>query len=268
VIQVLVLDTDWKLVNYRVVYFPTTELAQVMLADLRLNELMRVRQTGATLEGHPDLLRQSEFKAICIDLTEDLATLRRKLDLTCRRWLRKGEAMREVEIRTNDPATHGDFIDLYNRFAARNGHSGPISARTLAKYAEISDLLVVYYQGLATCGHLWLRDEVARRVRLVFSASARLESRRDANLSGALNRHLHWQEIEKYKHEGFELYDMGGFEADEDISHPLTRFKLSLGAFILKENNYCFGRGLAKLMYRIYAGVPLLTSQLRGRLPA
>jgi hypothetical protein len=268
VIQVLILDTDWKLFNYRVVYFPTKELAQLMLGDLRANELVRIRQTSATLEGHPDLLRQSEFKSICIDLTEDLATLRKKLDSTCRRWLRKAEAMSEVEIRINDPATYSDFIDLYNRFAARSGHSGPISARSLAKYAEASDLLAVYHQGLMACGHLWLRDEVARRVRLVFSASARLESKRDADLSGALNRHLHWQEIEKYKSEGFELYDMGGFEADEDVSHPLTRFKLSLGAFILKENNYCFGRGLAKLIYRIYAGVPLLTSQLRGRLPA
>jgi hypothetical protein len=265
---VLILDTDWKLFNYRVVYFPTMELAEVMLEGLRANELVRIRQTSAALDGHADLLRQSEFKSICINLTENLATLRNNLDSTCRRWLRKAEAMSDVEIKINDPTRYGDFIELYNRFAARNGHSGPISTRILAKYADTSDLLAVYHQGRMACGHLWMRDEVARRVRLVFSASARLESKRDADVSGALNRHLHWQEIDKYKQEGFELYDMGGFEADEDIAHPLTRFKLSLGAFILKENNYCFGRGLAKLVYRIYAGVPLLTSQLRGRLPA
>ncbi|MGH7934539.1 MAG: GNAT family N-acetyltransferase [Candidatus Binataceae bacterium] len=265
----IVLDSDWKLLNYRVIYFPTPEMVRLMSGELLPNELMRVRQTVADVDEHPNLLQRSTFKAICVDLTKDIDTLRRQMDSTCRRWLRKAEnLMPGVEIRTNDPATFHDFAQLYNGFASLNKHSGPISAKKLAVFTGVSDLYVAYHDGRAACGHLWLRDEGARRVRLIFSASSRLESKEDANLSGALNRYLHWMEIEQYKKQGFELYDMGGFEAETDIDHSLTRFKLSLGAFIVKENNYCFGRGLAKLAYRLYARVPLMTSQLRGRLPA
>lgn len=265
----IVLDSDWKVMNYRVVYFPAPDMVRLMSGGLLANELMRVRQTRADVDAHPNLLQRSTFKAICVDLTEDLGTLRRRMDSTCRRWLRKAEnVMRRVELRVNDPTTFGDFAKLYNSFASLNKHSGPISARKLAVFAGVSDLYVAYHDGRAACGHLWLRDEGAHRVRLIFSASSRLESKEDANLSGALNRYLHWMEIERYKEQGFELYDMGGFEAEGDIDHSLTRFKLSLGGFIVEENNYCFGRGLAKLAYRLYAKVPSMTAQLRGRLPA
>jgi hypothetical protein len=268
---VIVLDSDWKLINYRVVYFPTPDMVRLMSREMLSNELMRVRQTCAEIEldEHPNLLQRSTFKAICIDLTKDIDTLGSRMDPTCRRWLRKAEnLLRCVEIRNNDTTTFGDFVELYNNFAGLNKHSGPISTKKLAVFTGVSDLFIAYHEGRAVCGHLWLRDEGARRVRLIFSASSRLESKEDANLSSALNRHLHWIEIEQYKKQGFELYDMGGFEADADIDHSLTRFKLSLGGFIVRENNYCFGRGLAKLAYRLYGRMPLMTAQLRGRLPA
>ena len=66
----IVLDSDWKLINYRVVYFATPDMVRLMNREMLSNELMRVRQTCAEIEldEHPNLLQRSTFKAICIDL--------------------------------------------------------------------------------------------------------------------------------------------------------------------------------------------------------
>jgi hypothetical protein len=265
----VIVDTSWGVFRYRVAYFPTQQLSEMLIRELGPNELLRIRQTPAKLAESTNLLEHSVFRSISIDLSADLSVLRQKMDETCKRWLRKAEKLLgEVEIRRNGAAAQADFITLYNRFARRSKHSGPLSPKRLERFARISDLLVLYSHGRPVCGHVWLRDEVASRVRLLFSASSRLEGREDANLSGALNRYLHWYEMELFKNEQFDRYDLGGFEADSDADDSLTRYKLSLGASILYENNYSIGRGVAKLVYRVYQSMPQMNSHLRGRLPA
>lgn len=265
----IVVDTGWSGFRYRVAYFPTGELARLLIGEMGSNELLRLRQMRSDFDDMPTLLYRSSFKAICVDLTEDLETLRGRMDDTCRRWLRKAERLAgEVEIRRNDAEAERDFVLLYNRFAALSGHSGPLTSARLRRFAGRSDLFGLYYRNRLVCGHLWLRDPVADRVRLMFSASSRLEGRREADLSGALNRYLHWREIQLFKNERFAIYDLGGFEADEDIEDSLTRYKLSLGGSIVRENNYWFGRGIARLAFSLYAAMPQLNSLLRGRLPA
>jgi hypothetical protein len=265
----LILERDWGLLNYRVAYFPTAENLDQLVAGLGLNALLRIRQTVATLGEVSHLLQRSVFKAMCLDLTRDLGTLRSGMDSTSRRWLNRAEKMRHrTRVTVNDPAGREEFVDLYNRFARLHAHSGPISGKALQRLIGCSDLFMMYCDGRAVSGHLWLRDEPERRVRLLFSASSRLDGNEEAAISGALNRLLHWQEIEFYKTAGIELYDLGGFENEHDRDSSLTRFKLSLGARIREENDYIFGRGLPVVLFKSYAAMPRLTSVLRGRLPA
>jgi hypothetical protein len=265
----VIVDTNWGVFRYRVAYFPTQQLSEMLIDELGTNELLRIRQTPAELNDSGRLLRRSVFKTIRLDLSEDLSVLRRQMDETCRRWLRKAERLLgEVEIRRNTPRAETDFIALYNRFANLSKHSGPLSSTRLRRFAQMSDLLVLYSRDRPICGHVWLRDEVASRVRLLFSASSRLEGKENANLSAALNRYLHWHEIECFKNEQVQTYDLGGFEADGDFDDSLTRYKLSLGGSITTENNYCIGRGVARLVFRAYEGMPQLNAHLRGRLPA
>jgi hypothetical protein len=267
--SLVIVDTNWKVLRYRVAYFPTQQLSELLIYELAANELLRIRQTPAELDDSSNLLRRSVFKSIQIDLSKDLSVLRQKMDETCRRWLRKaGRLLGDVEIRRNSTAAEADFVNLYNRFASRSGHSGPLSTKRLQRFARVSDLLVLYSSGRPICGHVWVRDEVASRVRLLFSASSRLEGKEEASLSGALNRYLHWHEIELFKGEHFDTYDLGGFEAEEDVDDSLTRYKLSLGGSIVQENNYSVGRGVAKLIFKFYEGMPQLNAHLRGRLPA
>ena len=265
----VIIESDWGFLNYRVAYFPTAEKLEELVAGLGLNALLRIRQTAATLGDASHLLHRSVFKAMCLDLTSDLETLRSAMDSTSRRWLRRAEKMRDrTRVTVNDPAGRAEFVDLYNRFARLHAHSGPLSGKALQRLEGSSDLFMMYCDGRAASGHLWLRDEPEGRVRLLFSASSRLDSKEEAALSGALNRLLHWHEIEFYKAGGFELYDLGGFENEHDRQSSLTRFKLSLGARIREENDYVLGRGLPVVLFRAYAAMPRLTSVLRGRLPA
>src|SRR5208282_6117575 len=75
----------------------------------------------------------------------------------------------------------------------------------------------------------------ASRVRLILSASRRLENAEDSALAGILNRYLHWREIQCYGAEGIALFDLGGIEDD---SSPITKFKLSFGGFEKVEHSF------------------------------
>jgi hypothetical protein len=267
--RMLILESGWRVLNYRVVYFPTAEKLEDLIAGLGRNALLRVRQTMATLGDVSHLLHRSVFKAMCLDLTSDLGTLRNAMDSTSRRWLNRAEKMSDrTRVTVNHPPGREEFVDLYNRFARLHAHSGPLSSKALQRLEGCSDLFMMHCDGRAVSGHLWLRDGPQRRVRLLFSASSRLDGKEEAALSGALNRLLHWHEIEFYKAAGIELYDLGGFDDEHDRESSLTRFKLSLGARIREENNYIFGRGLPVLLFKSYAAMPRLTTVLRGRLPA
>jgi hypothetical protein len=265
----IVLDRNLVFFKYAVAYFPSAPELDSAISSMPLNSLLRVRQTSADIAEHDHLLRRSVFKTLYIDLTPDAAALRSAMDSTSRRWLNKAEKMRErVRIVVNDKSTFRDFLDLYNRFARLHAHSGPLSPRGLERFAAHSDVYVAYLDARAVCGHVWLRDEAARRVRLLFSASSRLEGKDDAAISGAINRLLHWHQILSYKERGVVTYDLGGFEHDEDLESSLTRFKMSMGARVQEENDYVFGRGIAKLFFGMYTATPQLSSMLRGRLPA
>lgn len=265
----VILDSGWTLLNYRVAYFPTAEDLERLIRGLGRNALLRVRQTAVALDKVSHLLHRSTFKAICLDLTKDLRTIRSEMDSTSRRWLTRAEKMHtHIRVAVNDPSTREGFVDLYNSFARLHAHSGPLSGKALQRLEACSDLFLIYHDDRAICGHLWLRDQPEHRVRLMFSASSRLNGEQDAALAGALNRFLHWHEIELYKNSGFTVYDLGGFESDSDRESSLTRFKLSLGARIREEHDYIIGRGLPVVLFKAYQAVPQLTSILRGRLPA
>ncbi len=72
---------------------------------------------------------------------------------------------------------------------------------------------------------------------MLWSASRRFEDHATARLAGILNVYLHWYEIEKYREEGFQTYDLGGIGALDD-NVRVNRFKLQFGGTIVREHNY------------------------------
>ncbi len=255
--------------DYRVVYFPTGPEISAMLREMRLNAIVRVRQTRVVLDAAPNLLAHDRFYALCLDLTGSLEAIQAKMNSTCARYIRKAAKLDgRLEIDRNSPRAERDFLDVYNAFAALKKHSGPLFRATLDSMRAVSDIFVIYADGRAVAGHLWMLDPSSKRVRLMFAASTRLEGSEQGTFVASLNRYLHWHEIQLYKSEGFEFYDFGGFQSPADAEHPLNKFKLSFGAFIVEEHDYVFGRGLGSLAYRLYRMIPSFSAHMRGRLPA
>jgi hypothetical protein len=106
-----------------------------------------------------------------------------------------------------------------------------------------------------------LRDPYARRARLLYSASRRLEDPETGKICGAINRLLHWCEIRSYHAEGFKTYDLGGIRNDE--VDGITRFKMSFGGEAVAENTYlCAGTPrIAGVFHRVVVSLRFVRGQ-------
>jgi hypothetical protein len=120
-------------------------------------------------------------------------------------------------------------------------HIRPPSRRRYDQYRAVSDIAVAYVDGGPVAGHLVVRDPIAHRTRLVFSASVRHDPGALQKLSGPVNRWLHWQELLFYRGEGYRAYDFGGVNPES----PIGKFKLSFGGEIERGTNVVLAGSLA-----------------------
>lgn len=262
----LTVNSSFPMLKYSVVYFPTESQLNDVRGNLPSNAIVRVKQAPESA-GKLSCFDVSPFYAICLDLARPVDELFRATDAQCRNKIRRGERMSDrIAIRTGSDALPV-MVELHNQLARVKGHSGPLSLRLLDKYAGASDAFALYLDERPMCAHFWLRDESCDRARLLFSASTRLQSKEDSALSGILNRYLHWHEIQKYKAEGFRIYDFGGFTDEADSASSLAKFKLSFGAKILRECDLTFASGLGLLAFGMYRMTPRIRGYLRGVLP-
>lgn len=240
------------LVRYRKVWFPTREAAQAMSHALRPNDLVRFFGASESLTCLPHAVAARQLRTIRLDLSGGaqgiLNGMKKK---SCRYEIRRAERMLgEVEIDANSPKAQRDFLALYNDFARakRLPRFGPAQLREHSAHAET---LVLYFRDQPLCCHLLLRDPDSGIVRLLYSGSRRLRSAEDAASCGALNRYLHWHELQHYHSQGFATFDFGGVRAADD---PISRFKMSFGGAVALEH-YCLCSGTewaARLGQRVY----------------
>lgn len=262
----LTVNTSFPLLMYSVVYFPTESELRNVCGNLPWHSIVRVKQAPEPA-GETRCIDLSPFYAICLDLRRSIDELFRAADSQCRNKIRRAEKMLDRITIRSGTETIPTMVELHNELARVKGHAGPLSARLLDKYLGSSDAFALYLDDRPMCAHFWLRDESQGRVRLLFSASTRLQSKEDSALSGILNRYLHWHEIGKYKGEGFRLYDFGGFSDEADAGSSLAKFKLSFGAAVLREYDLTLASGMGKLAFRMYHMAPRAREYLRGLLP-
>jgi hypothetical protein len=224
---------------YRKVWFASREEAMEISQPLRPNEVLRFFGASEDLGALPHLVRHRKLRTAWIDLSggpeQILEGMKRK---SCRYEIRRAEKMLDrVRIETGSEKANHDFLLLYNNFAkAKKLPKLPV--RWLREYtAHGGEAFVLYLEGEPLCGHLLLRDTTRRLVRLLYSGSHRLDSPEDAAACGALNRYLHWYEMQRYCAAEFMTYDFGGIRDPEE---PISRFKLSFGGVIVAEHYYLF----------------------------
>ncbi len=224
------------LLNYRKVFFPTPDQAFAITKALMRNDVVRIFGLYSELDIK-HLVTHKKSLTACIDLTmgpEAIWSGMKKK--SCRYEIHRAEKMlTEVQIEVNSARARRDFLVVYNTFAEAKGPVPRLSAQQFLEYREVADAYVLYHGDQPVCCHLLLRDREAGIVKLLYSGSRRLESTEYQSICGALNRYLHWFEIQKYSGDKFNIYDFGGIRYE---NHPTARFKLSFGASITSEHYY------------------------------
>ncbi len=228
-----------------------------LITELRFRELVRVQQASAELpqDFQKSVIMQWRSHTNIIDLSRELESIWHNLDSkSCRYEIRKAEKMKnKLQITVNPPPK--EFLKIYNAFVQRHGHTTPLTMKRLHQYLTHSDIFMIYMSSKPVVGHLLLRDENTSRIRLIFSASIRLEGQKWARITAPLNRYLHWYEFQHYKSQGFKFYDFGGIT---DGVSGIDKFKLSFGGNCVEENNYIFGNALGGIPYIVYHHVQKL----------
>lgn len=243
----------------KLIFFPSSLELEGLIKNLGKFELLRIKETEAILpENTPHLISKSDFRTSFIDLKKDLNKLWQEMDKSsCRYEINKAEKLKDrIKVTINqNPET---FLKIYNDFVKRKRHISQMSEKRLNDYLKVSDFFLCYFDQNPMVGHLLLHDEKTGIVRLIFSATRRLENEFYKKLSGPLNRYLHWQEIQYYKTKGFSIFDTGGIGSGEG---GVGKFKLSLGGYKVTRKNYIFGSGLVKKFYQLYLLIQRLKSK-------
>lgn len=130
------------------------------------------------------------------------------------------------------------FYKFYNEFAQ--------SKSLLPIYEKETDLLIQNDMLVIRSGNIDDKPLVFHtyitaqgRARLLHSASLFRESDNttERNLTGRVNRLLHWDDICHFKKNGFSIYDWGGISMDKSDTQrqAINQFKEAFGGTVVKE---------------------------------
>ena len=244
----------------KLVFYPSQKELEELIKNLGNFEFLKVKETDVVLsEDRSFLINRGEFRTAFIDLRKDLDDIWKEMDKSsCRYEINKAKKWEDkIEITINQKPDV--FLKLYNDFVKKKKHIFPLSKNRLADYLGVSDFFLCYLDKTPLVGHLLLRDDKEKIVRLMFSTSKRLDSKDYDKLTGPLNRYLHWYEFGYYKKHGIEIYDMGGIGSGKG---KVGRFKLTLGGKKVKMNSYVFGKVFIKTALRIYGFFQRIRSKI------
>ncbi len=241
--------------RYRKVVFPTLEGVSGLLAQLAPNDIVRFNYDGC-LPPSAKLIDSFPVSTIIIDLRQSLDRIRAGMRRTsCRHSLRRvGQMLDRIRIAERTDAAAADFLTLYNGLARAKHGLTRMSARALRRYLVAADVRVIYLDGRALCGHVNVGDPHTRRAGGLFAANRRLEIGEHPAMCADLNRYLYWHEMQAYRAQGMESFDLGGLGHENPQTARFNQFKLSFGGPIVTGHCYTFaGAGrLARMCVRAY----------------
>ena len=150
-----------------------------------------------------------------------------------KRYIKKAQAEGVQCYSKNDRRL---FVEFYNEFARRKG----LYTLKTNRLDEFSGSEWKYFfaslNGELLVAHSYIEDKETGIVRLMESASMRLDERYDAGQIARANKLLHYFTIKHFKEAGLTEYDFGGWEDQKG----LLEFKQSFGAALLSVFNLLF----------------------------
>jgi hypothetical protein len=176
-----------------------------------------------------------------IDLTQSreqlLANLNKDTAYKIRRARERDKIVCEV-CNPLDPAVMDQFEQMYNAFAAIKGLTPLHRQRTENMAAAgVLDLSVAKNpQGNALLYHANYRDRHRATSMELPSLYRRLADSAERNFIGRANRCLTWSDILRYKEEGLEIFDFGGwYQGTDPAMLKINDFKRGFGGQVLRE---------------------------------
>jgi hypothetical protein len=234
------------------IYYPDANQLDGVGRSLRINQIIYIRQAPQILESVGPIVHYQAFRTSLVDLTRGTDELFKDLNRTSRIQIRRMERMGDrIKVRRNGDAD-ADFLAVYNQFVGVKRHSEKLSTRRLQQLKPFIDIFVSYFEDRPICAHAYIRDQRLKRVGLMLAGSTRLSGRDTPVFVGSVNRWLHWHEIQLYKSEGMEVYDLGGTGHSSLEKEAIARFKLSLGGKQVVEHNYMIANSLGRLAIRFF----------------
>ena len=234
------------------IYYPQEFEIRGLARRPRVNEIIYIRQAPKFIQAGGPVVHHQLFQTSLIDLSREAGVLFDDFNRTSRAQVRRITRIEDrIEVRRNDSAD-SDFLAVYNKFVGVKRHSERLSRRRLQQLRPFLDIFVSYFESRPLCAHAYIRDEKLKRVGLVFAASTRLTGKDAPVFVGAVNRWLHWYEIQLYKSEGNEIYDLGGTGTTTPEKEAIARFKLSLGGKPVLEHNYMIANPLGHMAIRLF----------------
>jgi len=186
------------------------------------------------------IIFENEFYTTVIDLTKDLDEIWYKFDKKSTRYEIK-KAMKFIDkIRILENENYEQFFKMGNEYYfLKYGINKKFNITEILSKKRNHYLLLAYYDNDLICGAFYIYDSKKERIRLNYSFSKYLFGKEYSHISSFLNKYLHWYAIQKFKNEGFKLYDFGGINLNKNSkTYGITKFKLSFGGDIVKEYDY------------------------------
>jgi lipid II:glycine glycyltransferase (peptidoglycan interpeptide bridge formation enzyme) len=234
------------------IYYPETLDIRGLGSSLRVNEIIYIRQAPQFFETEAPVVYHQAFRTSLVDLTRKTDELFSDLSRTSRTQVRKIERMGDrIEVRRNN-GVDSDFLAVYNEFVGVKRHTERLSRGRLLEIKPFSDIFVAYFEDRPLCAHAYIKDEKLRRVGLILAGSTRLTGGDAPVFVGSVNRFLHWHEMQLYKSEGIDIYDLGGIGTSTPEKQAIARFKLSLGGEQVIEHNYMIAYPLGRLAIGLF----------------
>ena len=199
------------------------------------------------LAGFTAFLHVKNFKGRIFGVKQISFTVENRLDISEETIFLNFSKTVKIEIKQAEKLNaacyfHTDtkgFIEFYNRFAAAR-NIDLLNEKRLVEMGKYLKLSTAVFNNQTVAAHSYMVDEEAGIVRLMHSASERLNENYDKQLSGKINKLLHYNDMLNFKKAGFAVYDFGGYTnntGDKGLQ-GINNFKLSFGGNKVECINY------------------------------
>jgi lipid II:glycine glycyltransferase (peptidoglycan interpeptide bridge formation enzyme) len=183
---------------------------------------------------HPLFIKKKRF-TIIVHLNQDIEILFSNFKTKTRNEVRRAfKENIEFDVENNRQS----FLSFYNAFALKKGQDlisknsfMRLKNLVITKASKNNETLVM---------HAYLLHSGDSKVRLINSASCRLEKNANKSLIGWANRFLHYRDMIYFKDRNIIQYDLGGtaHHTRKKDKHKIEAFKCEFGGKIVEEYFY------------------------------